>query len=262
MLSWSPKSGFELALFESVTWAGNSPDYPNSFTANFFNPLILFRTVQYGLKSDKNIVVGLNLRKKISKFEQFYAQFVLDELEIDNLGKNKYGFQLGIKSFDIFRDKLSNQSLFILAEYNQIAPYTFAYSKILNSYSHYNQPLSHPAGAGLQEYVGIINYKFKDFFIEIKMNSLVNSIDTIGSNFGSNILLADNDEKGNVIGQGIKNTTQNIYASCGLIINPVTNMKIYIEIQKRTVSNTINSENSMFYSFGFKTDINNYYYDF
>jgi len=262
MLSWSPKVGFEIALFEGISWPGNTADNPNNFTANFFNPIILFRTFQYGLKAEKNIVLGLNLRKRISKFEQFYAQFVLDEIQINDSGKNKYGFQFGLKSFDLFRGKRNHQNLFVLTEYNQVSPYTYAYSNTLQTYSHYNQPLAHPAGSGLKEYVGIVNYTFSDVFIELKINHLVNSLDTLDSNFGSNIFIADDGTGGSKIGQGIKNTTQNIYASFGLIVNPVTNMKIYIEIQKHTVNSTINNQNNLFFSFGLKTDLSNYYYDF
>jgi len=94
------------------------------------------------------------------------------------------------------------------------------------------------------------------------MNHLVNSLDTLDSNFGSNIFIADDGTGDSKIGQGIKNTTQNIYASFGLIVNPVTNMKIYIEIQKHTVNSTINNQNNLFFSFGLKTDLSNYYYDF
>ena len=263
-LSWSPKAGFELALFEGVTWPGNTADNPHKFTANFFNPIILFRTFQYGLKAEQNMVLGLNLRKRIGKFEQFYGQIVLDDLKINDSDKNKYGFQLGVKSFDLFRDKMNRQNLFVLAEYNQVAPFTYSHSETLQSYSHYNQPIAHPAGAGLKEFVGMANYQFGDLFVEFKMNHLVNSLDTLGSNFGSNIFLPDDGTgtDGSQIGQGIKNITQNIYASFGLIVNPVTNMKIYIEIQKRTVENTVGTKKNLFFSFGLKTDLNNYYYDF
>ena len=262
MMSWSPGLSFELSLFEAVSWPGNTAEKPNNFNLNFFNPLILFRTAQFGFKAEQNLVLGLNLRKRISKFEQVYGQFVLDELNTNNSGKNKYGFQLGIKSFDLFRDKLLRQNLFVLAEYNQISPYTYAYSNPEQSYSHYNQPLAHPVGSGLQEFVLIANYRFRDLFVDFKMNQITNSLDTVGSNFGSNIFLSDDGTGGNQIGQGLKNITQNLYASFGLIVNPVTNMKFYIEIQKRTVDNAINPQSNMFYSFGFKTDINNYYYDF
>ena len=263
-LSWSPKVGFELALFEGVTWPGNTADNTNKFTANFFNPLILFRTFQYGLNAEQNIVLGLNLRKRIGKFEQFYGQFVLDDLKMNTSGKNKYGIQLGVKSFDLFREKLNRQKLFVLAEYTQVAPFTYSHTEPLQSYSHYNQPLAHPAGAGLKELVGIVNYQFRDVFFEVKMNHLVNSIDTLGSNFGSNIFLPDNETAytGDKIGQGIKNTTQNMYVVLGLLINPVTNMKVYIEIQKRTVENAIGTKNNLFFSFGLKTNLSNYYYDF
>ncbi|MEN8122367.1 MAG: hypothetical protein ABFS35_18625 [Bacteroidota bacterium] len=263
-LSWSPKPGFELALFEGVTWPGNTADNPHKFTANFFNPLILFRTFQYGLNAEQNVGLGLNLRKRIGKFEQFYGQIVLDDLKMNTSSKNKYGFQLGIKSFDLFRDKLTRQQLFVLAEYNQVAPYTYTYEDPLQSYSHDNQPLAHPAGAGLKELTGIVNYQFRDLYVEFKMNHLLNSIDTLSSNFGSNIFLPDDGTGAveNQVGQGIKNTTQNMNVVLGLLINPVTNMKIYIEIQKRTVENAIRTKNKLFFSFGLKTNLNNYYYDF
>ena len=261
-ISWIPLKGMEIALFETVNWPGNTPDNPLNFNLNFFNPLLLFRSLQYGLKNNKNILWGINLRKRITKFEQFYAQFVLDELKKSNSGKNKYAFQLGVKSFDIFRDKWYRQHLFVLAEYNQVQPYTYANSNTLQSYTHYNQALAHPAGSGLREYVSIIDYRFHDVFVSIKINRLNNSLDTLNSNFGSNILLSEIGSRGNEIGQGIKNTVQNIHISLGLIINQVTNMKIYAELIHRKEKNTIKATDNMFFSFGIKTDINNYYFDY
>ncbi len=261
-LSWTPSSGFELALFEAITWQGNTPDKPDNFNANFFNPLLLFRTFQYGLNDEKNILLGINLRKKITKFEQFYGQFVLDELEKNQTGKNKYAFQVGIKAFDLFRGNFYRQQLFILAEYNHASPYIYAHSDVLSSYTHYNQPLAHPAGSGLKEFVGIIDYRFRDFFFTVKYNHLTNSLDTLDSNFGSNPFLQDLGTGGNEIGQGITNTTQNMRISLGLIINPVTNMKIYAEIWKRKVENSIQPADELYFSLGLKMDINNYYFDF
>ncbi len=261
-LSWIPTAGFEIALFEMITWLGNSPDNPNSFNLNFFNPVLLFRTLQYGLNNDKNILLGINLRKKITRFEQFYAQFALDELKKSGLGKNKYAFQFGLKSFDLFRDKLYRQQLFVLAEYNQAVPYMYAHSKTLSSYSHYNQPLAHPAGSGLSEFTGIMDYRFRDLFFNVKYTHLTNSLDTLNSNFGSNIFLPDMGTGGNVIGQGIKNITQNISISLGLIVNPVSNFKVYVQVWKRNIENTLQVTNELYFSFGIKTDINNYYFDF
>jgi len=39
-------------------------------------------------------------------------------------------------------------------------------------------------------------------------------------------------------------------------------MKIYAEIWKRKVENAIKPEDDLFFSFGIKMDINNYYFDF
>ncbi len=258
-LSWLPAAGFEISLFELITWQGNSPDHPNSFNMNFFNPVLLFRTFQYGLNDDKNVLLGINLRKRITAFEQFYAQFALDELKNSSSGKNKYAFQLGIKSFDLFRDKFYRNRLFVLAEYNRATSYMYAHSNTLSSYSHYNQPLAHPAGGGLSEFTGIVDYRFRDLFLTVKYNYLLNSLDTINSNFGSNIFLPDTGTGANEIGQGIENRTQNLSISFGLIINPVTNFKIYAEIWKRSVENSVQTTNETYFSFGIKTDINSYY---
>lgn len=261
-LSWLPASGFEISLFELITWPGNSPDRSNSFNLNFFNPLILFRSIQYGLNNHKNVLLGLNLRKKITHFEQFYAQFALDDLKKTSSGTNKYAFQLGIKSFDLFRDKFYRNRLFVLAEYNRASPYMYAHSDVLSSYTHYNQPLAHPAGSGLSEFVAVADYRFRDFFLSIKYNQLLNSLDTLNSNFGSNIFLPDAGTGNNKIGQGIENKTQNFSISLGLIINPLSNFKIYAEVWKRKVANSLQSIDESYFSIGIKTDINNYYFDF
>ena len=47
-LSYIIKPGFEISLFESVIWPSNTST-ENKFTLNYFNPIILFRTFQYGL---------------------------------------------------------------------------------------------------------------------------------------------------------------------------------------------------------------------
>ena len=262
MISWLPNPGFELALTESVMWQGNSPDNPNSFNLNFFNPLLFFRTVQYGLKDEKNILLALNIRKRITEFEQIYGQFALDELKKDNTGKNKYAFQIGIKSFDLLRGSFYRQQLFVLTEYNRAVPYMYAHKQVLSSYSHYNQPLAHSSGGGLSELVAILDYRFRDVFVTVKYNHLTNSLDTLNSNFGSNIFLPDEGNGGDTIGQGIENKTENFTLSFGLIVNPVSNMKIYVEIWKRKVQNVLSPADELYFSFGIKMDINNYYFDF
>ncbi|QEC50901.1 hypothetical protein [Anseongella ginsenosidimutans] len=53
---------------------------------------------------------------------------------------NKYGIQLGFKTFDLFRVKDLNW----LLEFNTVRPYTYSQRDPLINYAHYNQPLGHP----------------------------------------------------------------------------------------------------------------------
>jgi hypothetical protein len=267
-LSWAPKPGFEFGLFESVMWPGNTPEEKNNFNLNFFNPVILSRVSIYGLNAKENILVGINSRIKIYKFAQFFGQFALDNLDADVAANNNYAFQLGFKHFDLFHQQLKNQKLFLHTEYNYISPYTYAYKDVQQSYSHYNQPITYPAGSGLKELLAAAKYSFKDVSLEVRASYLINSIDTISTNFGSNIFLPNEVQNGivshtgNTPGQGIKNELIHLYSELSFTINPATNMRFFMALHIRENSNQLNSERKTFYSFGIKTNINNYYYDF
>jgi len=265
-LSWTPKPGFEFALVESIMWPGNTQEKSSNFNLNFFNPLLLSRTLIYGLNNEKNILLGINTRIKIYDFAQFFGQFALDNLNSDLSAQNNYSFQIGFKHFDLFHQKLPNQSFFIHAEYNYIAPYTYSWKEINQSFSHYNQPLTHPTGSGLKEVLGTAKYRFKDFSIEFKGSYLVNSIDTLNTNFGSDIFKIDQQEDGivshqsNTPGHGIKNELIHLYSELSFTINPATNMRLFLGLHLRETKNAIVSNRNIFYSFGIKTNINNYYY--
>ena len=267
-LSWAPKPGIEVGLFESIMWPGNTSEKSDNFNINFFNPLILSRSFIYGLDGEKNILLGINTRIKLYDFAQIFGQFALDNIDSDVSAGNNYAFQIGFKHFDLFHNKLPSHSLFIHAEYNYISPYTYSWKEVNQSYSHYNQPITHPAGSGLKEVLGTAKYGFKDFSIELKGSYLVNSIDTLDTNFGSDIFKADRpredivSHKGNSPGQGIKNELIHLYSEFSFTINPATDMRLYLGLHIRETINAIEGGRNIFYSFGIKTNINNYYYDF
>ncbi len=267
-LSWAPKAGFELGLFESIMWPGNTPENENNFNLNFFNPIILSRLPIYGLNSKENILLGINSRVKIYKFAQFFAQFALDNIDADVPANNNYAFQLGFKHFDLFHNKFKSQELFVHAEYNYIAPYTYSWEDSQQSFSHYNQPVAHPSGAGLKEVLATAKYSFKDLSLEFRASYLINSLDTTATNFGSNIFFPNimQDEvlshTGNTPGQGIKNELVHLSSELSFTINPATNMRFFMRLDIRETKNILVEDRKIFYSVGFKTNINNYYYDF
>jgi hypothetical protein len=265
--SWKPNNSIELSMFESVEWPGNSPGKTN-FNIGLFNPIIFWRTAQFGLDNEKNVLLGLNTKLKLYKYAQFYSQFVLDNLDSENKSNNNFAFQLGLKHFDLFHQKFTKQNLFIQLEYNYIAPYTYTHKNVAQSFTHYNQPLAHPSGTGLQESMAIFEYSFKKLKLRVVASHLINSSDTINSNFGSNVF-AQNEELpgivshiGNKPGQGIKNTINKLNTELIIEINPSSNMQVFTQMIYRQIKNEKVNQKDLIFSVGLRTNINNYYYDF
>ncbi len=268
-LSWLPKSGIELSLFESVMWAGNTPDDNHKFNLNFFNPVIFSRTAIYGLNNEKNILLGLNARIKLYKYAQFFAQFALDNIDSKTAANNNYAYQIGFKHFDLLHNSVSNAAIFVQAEFNYIAPYTYSWENVQQSYSHYNQPLTHAAGSGLQEFIAIAGITFRDFALNSTLSYIKNSADKENTNFGSNIFMPNIinnniiSHKSNTVGNGMEQTIVNAKIELSYTINPINNMQLFASFFVHSLSNNIqNLPKQQFLSFGIRTNINNYYYDF
>jgi hypothetical protein len=266
-LSWIPKEGLEFGIFEGLVWPGNIAGKKH-FSVHFFNPILLFRTFQYGLNNEKNAITGLNAKIKLSRFAQFYTQFALDNFDGKNKANTNFGAQAGIKYFDLLHGHYAKQKLFAQAEFNYISPYTYTHHNPLQSYTHYNQPLAHPAGSGLLEQLFLLNYRYNNLQVRILSSFMVNSTDTLNSNFGSQIPYSANSgdqylaKIGNIVGQGIKNIL--FKSTCELIytMNPQYNLQVFSGIAYRKKSNRLNTESDYFISFGIRTQIGNYYYDF
>ena len=156
-----------IGLFESVIFSRE-----NQFELQYLNPLILYRTVEHGLDSPDNVLLGMNVSWRPINGTSLYGQILIDELSLSELTSsegwwgNKYGLQLGVKSFDLFGiDHLDAQ-----VEFNMVRPYTYSHrielqgfeDYSITSYSHYNQPLAHPLGANFSEIILRFKYRISD----------------------------------------------------------------------------------------------------
>jgi len=263
-LSFTPNHRIEISLFEAIIWkTSDDSSYVKKMPLSFYNPIILIRPLQYGLDSKNNILLGLNLKLKPSKFTQIYGQFALDNYKFNKINDldNKTGYQVGVKIFDLFHENLKNQNLYIQIEHNNVSPYTYSHTLNHQSYSHYNQELAHPLGADFSENIAIVNYNFYNFYFELKVNSIKTSCDTLGINSGNNIFMLNSTITNNseyYISTSINQ--QNI--TFGYVFNQHTFLQIFGSVMKRNYSNSINNENIYYVFFGIKTALNNYYYDF
>ena len=90
-------------------------------------------------------------------------------------------------------------------------------------------------------------------------------IKTLLTNYGSDIFTSYNEnfkELGNDIAQGNTSNLKIIDIRVGYIVNPKTNMKIELGIINRSLNDRNTSTDNQYLFFSFKTDLQNFYYDF
>ena len=177
----------EVGIFESVVFGR-----PNHYEWSYFNPLILLRQAERSQGSPDNALMGFDFKWKAPKHFQVYGQLLLDEFNLKEMTHsngwwgNKYGFQLGIKAYNLFKIPHLDAQL----EYNQVRPFTYARDSVSN-YTHYNQALAHPLGAGFRECIGIVRYQWhKKWSCSIQQVMYTKGVDTGINNFGNNIFSA------------------------------------------------------------------------
>jgi hypothetical protein len=263
-LSYHPISQVEIGLFEGIVWnTSDDSTYIRKFPVSFFIPVPLIRPlISPSLLDKNNVLSGFTIKIDLIDFIQLYGQLAINSRR--GSLSSKTGYQLGFKCFDLFFSHLNKQNLYFQTEYNQTQPYMFSGSLPYQSYSHYNQALAHPLGAGFKEMVGILNYKFRDFFIHAKYTYAITSRDTANSNFGADIFipLSKLNSFGNTIGQGLRTTISHKTIQAGFLINPNTNLQLLCGVDIRKYKNTLMEKISNFYYLGIRTSLTNFYFDF
>ncbi|NVO03502.1 MAG: hypothetical protein HXX09_12460 [Bacteroidetes bacterium] len=267
-LSYFVGKRIDISLFESVMWQAVENKKSLGLKVNYFNPIIGYQSISSSLNSVDNSMLGLNLKIKLTNTISYYSQCVIDNLSAFSTEKSKisdkYGFQFGFKYFDLFGLK----NLYLQTEYNQVQPYTYGHKNSLQSYTHYDQPMAHPMGANFKEAVAIMNYRWKDFFAEVKINYILFGADTGNSHYGNNIFQSDNNaiyyQNGTpvILLEGI--STKLIIADLRLsyLMNPKTNMNLILGYTYRKETSDLTNTNTSYVYFGFRTSLTNFYYDF
>jgi len=267
-LSWNITKRLNIGLFESIIWQGKDSSGVRGYDVNYLNPIIFYRPVEFSLGSADNALLGLNVKLKIAKKQQFYGQIILDEFLLREVKArngwwaNKQGFQVGFKSFDMFRfENLSFQT-----EFNYVRPYTYSHGNSLQNYAHFNQPLAHPLGANFYESVSFLQYRFKNWLFEWKFLYAVYGADTSGSNWGGDIFLdyktPREQEYNNKIAQGIKTTLRYADVRVSYLLLPEMNLRAEVGLSNRIqYASGGKTQRTNFIYIGLRTAISNVYYD-
>jgi hypothetical protein len=279
-LSWNITKRINIGLFEGVIFE-NRDTTGRRFTydINYLNPIIFYRPVEFAMGSADNVLMGLNYKITLFKNQTLYGQVMIDEFLLDEIRAdaaqavrpdpnrrhgwwaNKYGFQVGIKWFNLFWLK----NLQLQAELNTVRPYSYTHSSVFQNYGHYNQPLAHPLGANFREYIGVLRYHFNRFSAEARMVYSQLGDDTENVYFGRDIFQSYRQrpyEYGHFTGQGLN--TRILYNELKLcwLINPKNHLQIQAGMINRQMAQQGNPlHSSTFFYAGIRTAIFNWYYD-
>lgn len=282
-LIFQPVDGLEIGLFESIIWRGGVDSLGNSrgFDFNYLNPVIFYRPVEFGLGSEDNALLGLNLRWNFLKHYQFYGQVVLDEFNLSAmLGKpypgwraNKQAFQAGLKYFDAFGLK----NLHLRSEFNLVRPYMYSHFKsVASNYGHYNQPLAHPMGSNFWEINAGLEYTKGRFAFRGRLSYAKKGLDpNDGIHYGGNIFELDDSAPwggnidgpdgvgsyGNYVGQGLTTEFVFVETTASYLVNPASGLRVELGMLHRSQTNSQWSTASPWIWFGLKTRLPNRYFD-
>ncbi|NJN33884.1 MAG: capsule assembly Wzi family protein [Saprospiraceae bacterium] len=267
-LSWNVSKRLNIGLYEAVVYHDTSGT--RGIDLNYLNPFIFYRSIEANLNSAAgNAVLGLNAKFKLTNNQFIYGQFILDEFNSKEFSKkwwgNKYGYQIGIKSFNTLIPNLTVQT-----EVNMVRPYTYSHYITTQNYGHFNQALAHPLGSNFREWVTNIRYFNKRFFSEARLMLATQGLDSLNRNYGSDVFKDYNtrvSEFGVDLFQGIKTKTLFGDFKIGYLVNPQTNLRLEAGVTVRRISpektvGNLKLETTRFFYFGLRTDLYNQYYDF
>ncbi len=266
-LDWSVTKWLNIAFFEAIIWANADSTGYRGFDINYANPVIFTRPVEFSVGSPDNALMGLNGKITLLKNHILYGQFMIDELKWSEFKSgngwwgNKWGLQAGYKTFDLFKIK----HLDIQTEFNYVRPYTYSHIKTTSNYGHYNQALAHSLGSNFWESVSFIKYNYKRLFFEGRYSYALHGSDINGLNYGNDIwepYTSHEKEYDNYIGQFEEVKLQYFNLMLAYLVNPSTNLNVYVNYTNRSeTSANINNKQSLI-TFGLRTSLSNFYYDF
>jgi hypothetical protein len=260
---------FNVGLFEGIMWGDELNRY--GFDANFLNPVILFRPVEFSVGAKGgNTLIGLNGSYLLGKGIKIYGQLAIDEFTFSEIRdwnngpwQNMLAGQLGMKWGNAF----GVENLFLRAEYNAARPHTYSHRDVITNWGHYAQPLAHPLGANFRELLLQTHYQIGRWTAMAALHTaLLGRDESRAANWGGDIyksFLVRSADKEVFIGNGIKSKLFYWRAKITYIANPLYNLRLELGVQKRSEDNSaLGLPDSQSVYFGLKTDMYELYQDF
>ena len=266
MLSFNALNWLNLSVFESIVWQGQDTLNNRQFDINYINPFVFYRPIEYGIGSADNSFLGGGIKIKFLKNHIFYSNFILDEFLLSQIKAkngwwgNKFGYQFGIKGFDILKIK----GLYAILEWNAVRPYTYSHMTSMQNYGHKNHSLAHPLESNFYEALAILGYQNGNFDFLIKYHYQRFGKDYNHENYGGNMFSSYNDrfnnnsQYGHFISQGEMINQQILSTRISMMLFPLTNTKFFAQINVKSGS----SFRSSLINFGISSNLWQSYFDY
>ena len=268
LLSFNITNSLNLSVFETVVWQGKDTLNNRGFDVNYLNPFVFFRPVEYGIGSSDNSFLGAGLKftwgdHYVGYCKVLFDEFLLSEIR-DNQGwwGNKYAFQVGVKTFDVFQIK----GLYTISEVNRVRPYTYSHVTSQLNYGHANHSLAHPLEANFIEYLLLIGFQRENFDISLKHLFQKYGKDYQSYNFGGNIFNSYTDRNGDYghkVGQGDLVEQHLWELRLSWLLGSLTNTKIFTQFNYN-FSEFLNSpvQERLLFQFGISSNLWQSYMDY
>ena len=151
---------FDLGLFESTIFRNIDSTGVREFDPLELNPVIGLGSIMSQQNGDHGTTQGADLKIRILDKAFVYGQVVISDLEID-----RFGYQGGLRIFDILRRDIDLQ-----VEYNTALPNVYEAYNLKQSHFHSGLPLAHPWGNDFTELVGILDIGYKRWRLQNKVS--------------------------------------------------------------------------------------------
>lgn len=245
LLSLKPIPQVEIGFFEATIFQSERPGKAEDWS--FINPIIFLNTARFGLNHTNNVVMGVTGSIKPIPSLTAYGQYAID----GNGGFKKGGVQGGVR----FQTNL----LHVRAEFNKVNSYTYSATDAFQSYSHYNQPLAHPWGAGFSELHGSAGVKL---FQRLFLRGMVTYGRYSALPYGRDVQLSDTIITATLI-DAAEIKFLFVSGAVEYVFNRVTNLSVFGELSLRKEDSVpLFTSNTGFIYFGVRTNLWNTYRDF
>ncbi|GAB5539131.1 MAG: hypothetical protein Salg2KO_12340 [Salibacteraceae bacterium] len=278
-LSLNATNWWTVGAFETVVWESEDVAQRRELDINYLNPIIFFRPVEFSTGSSANSLLGFSSTIRPTRGLTLYGQFLIDEFVFREViapitariypdsniqtawWGNKQSYQLGIKYHEPFGWKDATT----LLEFNAVRPYTYSHGNENQDYVHMNQPLAHPLGANLIEWVAVALWqpgKFWNLGLRATYARKGHSTQTFNTGeepMVNSVFLINEPKYSYPMLQGSIRDLANIRAEASYTLVEHWNFRVESSLQYRMLRTTSSQSNSLIFSLGLRTALwNNY----